>query len=178
MINTQRLRLVPATLELLRAELEGSEGFARLLGAAVPDSWPPELYDKAATEYTINCLVNNPDSAGWWLYYVVLEQGDSFVAVGTSGYKGPPDADGMVELGYGILPEFQRRGIATEATLGLIANAFACPQVTSVISETLPELTASISVMEKCGFTLIGEGSEAGVIRYELTRERYISGLQ
>jgi RimJ/RimL family protein N-acetyltransferase len=42
-----------------------------------------------------------------------------------------------------------------------------------VIAETLPELTPSIGVLGKCGFHLIGEGSEPGVIRFELTRAAY-----
>jgi RimJ/RimL family protein N-acetyltransferase len=36
-----------------------------------------------------------------------------------------------------------------------------------VILETLPDLTPSIGVLEKCGFRFIGEGSESGVVRYE-----------
>lgn len=173
MIRTQRLRLVPATLELLNAELEGRDSFERVLGVPVPAEWPPEYYDRAATEHTLNCLTNHPDKPGWWLYYIILVHQDEPVAVGTSGYTGPPDADGIVELGYGVLPDFQRRGIATEATKGLVSNAFSDARVKRVISQTLPELTASIGVMEKCGFRFIGAGSEAGVIRYELTRNEY-----
>ena len=173
MIKTRRLCLVPATLELLKAELDSRVYFEKLLGARIPVNWPPELYDRAATEYTVKCIVDNPGTSGWWLYYIILQHETDPVAVGTSGYKGPPEANGVVELGYGVLPEFQRRGIATEATMGLIANAFACLQVERVISETLPELTASIGVMEKCGFKYVGAGSEEGVVRYELTRRNY-----
>jgi hypothetical protein len=31
-------------------------------------------------------------------------------------------------------------------------------------------------VLAKCGFHLIGEGSEPGVIRYQLTRAEYCTG--
>jgi RimJ/RimL family protein N-acetyltransferase len=41
---------------------------------------------------------------------------------------------------------------------------------------TLPELVGSIGVLRKCGFRHIGEGSEPGVIRYELTRDEYLAG--
>ena len=43
----------------------------------------------------------------------------------------------------------------------------------SALAETLPELTPSIGVLEKCGFRLIGDGSEPGVIRFELTRAEW-----
>ena len=43
MIVTARMRLVPATVALARAELADRAEFARLLSAAVPDEWPPEI---------------------------------------------------------------------------------------------------------------------------------------
>jgi RimJ/RimL family protein N-acetyltransferase len=75
-----------------------------------------------------------------------------------------------VEVGYGIVRDYQRRGYATEAVRELVATAFELPEVTCVTAETLPELTPSIGVLHKCGFRLIGEGSAAGVIRFELRR--------
>lgn len=173
MIKTQHLQLIPASLETLNAELNGRDTFERLLGIPVPESWPPEFYDRAAIEFTYECLKNNPDKPGWWVYYITLELENGYVAAGTAGYKGPPDAEGTVEIGYGVVPEFQRRGIATEAAMGLIFNAFEHPEVKRVISETLPELVASIGVMENCGLRHIGDGSEPGVIRYQLTREEF-----
>jgi RimJ/RimL family protein N-acetyltransferase len=79
----------------------------------------------------------------------------------------------MVEVGYSICPEYQRRGFASEATRALIAHAFASPQVTRVDAETLPELEPSISVMLKCGMRFLGPGSEPGTIRYGVTREEW-----
>ena len=43
MIVTARMRLVPATVALARAELTDRAEFARLLSAVVPDEWPPEI---------------------------------------------------------------------------------------------------------------------------------------
>jgi RimJ/RimL family protein N-acetyltransferase len=48
-----------------------------------------------------------------------------------------------------------------------VEQAFMAPGVTCVIAETLPGLVPSIGVLEKLGFSLIGDGSEPGVIRYE-----------
>ena len=173
MIRTQRLRLIPATVESLTAELDGRAALARHLGLRVPAAWPPDLYDRAATEYTRTRLLEDPSVQAWWMHYIVLGPEDDAVVVGAAGYKGPPDATGTVEVGYGVLKAFRRQGIATQATLGLVANAFAHPEVTRVIAETLPALTPSIGVLEKCGFSLVGVGSEEGVIRYALTRETY-----
>lgn len=170
-IATRRLQLVPATLELVRAALAGPPELGTALGAVVPATWPPQFLDPPALEYTRARLLEGPEQFDWWLYFVLLaEDAGARTLVGTAGYKGPPSADGTVEIGYGIVAEHQRRGYAAEAALGLVERAFANPGVERVLAETLPDLTASIGVLEKCGFRLTGAGSEPGVIRFELTR--------
>jgi RimJ/RimL family protein N-acetyltransferase len=132
--------------------------------------------DPPALEFTLERLAEGPDQAGWWMYFVVLvESEEGRTLVGSGGYKGPPSADGTVEVGYGIVSDHQRRGYASETVRALLHRAFALPQVHRAIAETLPELAPSIGVLNKCGFRLIGEGSEPGVIRFELTRDAFIS---
>lgn len=75
---------------------------------------------------------------------------------------------GVVEIGYGIVGEFQRRGYATEAAAGLVGWAHAHPEVRMVAAHTLPELTASIRVLEKNGFVRRGIPAEEGAIRFEM----------
>ena len=176
MIRTERLELTPATLDLLTAALEGAASLGAGLGAIVPPSWPPEFLDPPALEFTRDRLVEAPDDGDWWMHFIVLPAAaGERVLVGTAGYKGPP-ADGTVEVGYGIVTDHRRRGYASEAVRGLVARAFGMPEVRRVIAETLPELTPSIGVLRKCGFELIGEGSEPGVICFQLTRAGYEAG--
>ncbi|HKP74213.1 MAG TPA: GNAT family N-acetyltransferase [Longimicrobiaceae bacterium] len=172
-ITTARLELVGCTPELLRAEGDDRARFAALLEAAVPESWPPELYDEDARQWTLRAVEETPDAAGWWMYYVVGDEPGGRELVGVVGYKGPPTEDGTVEVGYGILPEYRRRGYAVEATRALIGRAFGFPQVTRVVAETYPHLVPSLGVMGRCGLTFAGDGSEEGVVRYELPRERW-----
>ena len=174
MIVTERLLLVPATPELTRAAMAGSRPLAASLRATVPDTWPPEYLDQPSLQYTLDRLAEGPDQVGWWLYFVVLNGGGrQRMLIGSGGYKGPPSAGGTVEVGYGIVSDHRRRGYASEVTRGLLARAFGVPAVQRVIAETLPELTSSIGVLEKSGFRLLGEGSEPGVIRFELTRAEW-----
>lgn len=174
MITTERLQLVPATAEQVQAALDGPDALATALGAEVPPTWPPEFLDRAAFEFTLERLKEDPGQADWWLHFVVLTDGAAGrLLIGSAGYKGPPSADGVVEVGYGIVRDQRRRGFASEAVRGLLGRAFDQPVVRTVIAETLPELVGSIGVLNKCGFRLIGEGSEPGVIRFELTRDAY-----
>jgi RimJ/RimL family protein N-acetyltransferase len=170
-IATERLDLVPATPDLLRAALGPPSGLAAALGAVVPASWPPQYLDAAAIEFTRARLSEGPAHAGWWMYFILLREKDGGrTLVGSGGYAGPPAPDGSVEAGYGIVADYQRRGYASEALRGFVTRAFEFPQIARVTAQTLPELLPSIGVLLKCGFRLAGAGSDPGAIRYEMTR--------
>ncbi len=115
-------------------------------------------------------LVEQPNADGWWFYFVLLPEPAATTLIGVAGYKGPPDAEGCVEVGYGIVADHQRRGYATEATRALVERTFRVPSVSAVVAETLPDLIPSIGVLAKLGFRLTGAGSEPGAIRYRLDR--------
>ena len=171
-LETRRLILVPATLPMLHAELTRPDEFARLIGAEVASPWPPPLNDEASNRWMIRLLEENPDTAGWGMWYFLLRGGPGGrpLAIGNGGYKGKPTADGTVEIGYSIVEAHQKMGLATEGAHALIDRAFRDPVVTRVIAETLPELNPSIRVLEKNGFVRVEGGSEPGVIRFELRR--------
>lgn len=170
-LHTERLLLVPANLELALAEGGDRKKFSELLDADIPADWPPPLNDEQSHQWVIRFFKANPRAVGWALWYFLLDRpGGRRVAIGNGGLKGLPSPDGTAEVGYSIIPEFQRQGYAPEATEALIAWTFGHPQVTRVIAHTLPELQPSIRVMEKCSFTFTGPGQEAGTIRYDLTR--------
>ena len=77
--------------------------------------------------------------------------------IGSAGFKGPPDAAGMVEIAYGVVPSVEGRGYATEAAGALVRFAAADRRVRVIRAHTLPELNASTRVLRKCGFVHIGE---------------------
>jgi len=161
------MTLVAANRELVRADLSGRETLAKMLEAVVPDSWPPELYDRPAMRYALHDL-EDKTVQGWTFWYLVLA--DSNELVGICGFKGRPNSKGSVEIGYSILSQFRGAGLATEAAMRLITWAFTHRDVLEVSAETLPHLKASIRVLEKNGMELTGSGSEPGVIRYAVAR--------
>ena len=182
-LRTRRLLLVPGSERDLNAALKGPAALAKALGVDVPTEWPPQFYDDDAVRYTLDSLRRIPDHGGWTFYYLLLHATDErrATAIGTGGFKAPPDEQGEVELGYGVLPSYQRQGYATEAVHAMTDFAFADPRVQAVVGQTLPSLIPSIGVLEKAGFVFDGEGSDPQVptdqtvLRYVLTRERYVA---
>lgn len=81
----------------------------------------------------------------------------SGLVIGNAGFTGPPDAAGKVEIAYGIVPDYEGRGYATEAAAALVTFARADDRVRGVRAQTLPARNASTRVLEKCGFHLAGE---------------------
>jgi ribosomal-protein-alanine N-acetyltransferase len=165
-LQTERLELIAATPELLRAELEGPAPLAARLEVAVPEAWPPPLNTAETVEYTLRFLEGGPDREGWMSWYIVRLAGR--VLVGQCGYCGRPEG-GMVEVGYSLLDAHQKQGYATEAARALIERAFSRADVDTVTAQTLPDLTPSLRVLERLGFRFVGAGSEDGAVRYALS---------
>lgn len=178
-ILTARLEMVRTTAPLLRAAAEEDRAaMSGILGAEVPDDWPPQFVDDAFA--VIADLLEGSADPGIWSFWFVLQR-EPRVLVGTFGFKGPP-LDGCVDLGYAIVDSYQRRGYATEVTRAMIGVAFSHEAVRRIVGETFEELTASIRVMEKCGFSRCAKGvtgfsGEENVVRYELPRERWEKSL-
>lgn len=171
-ITTERLELIAGTLEIAQAEISDRSNLSQLLDARVPDTWPPEFNDLETMSFSLRKLESAPDQVGWWVWYFVLnnQATNERILIGNGGFKGKPTSEGTVEVGYSILKEFQNVGYGTEALNALVSWAFKHPEVQRVIAETLPELKPSQRLLEKCQFTNIGQGSEAGSIRFERSR--------
>jgi len=138
--QTKNLKLVPQTLEEVRAMIE-----------AMTPSEKAEL----SADWLERLRVFTPADS-WTLGFSLVHLDDDAV-VGTCGFKGPPDADGVVEIAYGVAPEYQGRGYATEAAQALTDYAFRRGKVRVVRAHTRPEPNASTRVLTKCGFRRIGE---------------------
>lgn len=173
-IETEHLHLVAATLAHLDAELESPDRLSALLGAIVPEGWPPGEYDRPAIEFFRACIAKKPEDVGWYGWYAIqrAEQGQAAVLVGASGYFGQTLPDGTVEIGYSVLPEYRSRGYATEIVHALVLRAFAIPNITAVIAHTQANNVPSSKVLEHCGFTLVGKGKEPDLVQYICLRPK------
>jgi [ribosomal protein S5]-alanine N-acetyltransferase len=173
-IETSRLVLLRTSGDILRADLEGAEALASALGVAVSREWPPSSeYDGDAIRYMIALLEREPAAYDWGFRYIMRKEPAPTV-IGAGGYTGPAK-DGAIEIGYSICPSERRRGFATETTRALRDCAFRHSDVERVIAHTLPELTPSIGVLENCGFTHVGDGGEAGTIKFAIERADWIA---
>jgi len=103
-VLTPRLRLVSLDLAGYAALRAGREEFARYVGARLDPDWPTFGEHLGYFEDAIRA---DPTLAGW-ATWVAVERGDDLV-IGEGGYKGAPDAEGAVEIGYAIVAMPRRR---------------------------------------------------------------------
>lgn len=100
-------------------------------------------------------VANAPTSAAWITRAVV--EVDLAVAVGRAGFHGPPDAVGMVEVGYAIDPAFRRRGYARSALVALLKWAKEEVFVQTVRATIRPDNLPSRALVSQYGFVEVGE---------------------
>ena len=167
-IRLDRLELIAATKELLKAEAELPH-LAQGLQAEVPNNWPTPLYDNDARQYFLRVVSENAEAVGWTAWYIVLcDESGSKTLIGSVGACGLPDDEGKIVIGYSLLDQSQGRGYATEALGGFLEWVKPHPRLRKVVADTFPHLTASIRVLEKNGFVRCGAGTDEGSIRFEL----------
>lgn len=141
-IESPRLRLEPVSTELAYAILAGD-----LSTVTAGRGWP---HADTADGLRMALLRGHPP--GW---LIVLrgetEQADGIV-IGDCGTHGPADADGTVEIGYGLAARYRGRGFGTEVVAALTRWLLAQPGIRRVLARTHIGNLPSRRVLEKNGF--------------------------
>lgn len=170
-IETKNLKLIPCDAEMLKCALNGNKFIAEKLKVIVDENWTE--FGAGALQYSLDKILENEDEKYWWTYFPIYKQENKLI--GSGGYKGKPNNEGTVEIGYEIAPTYRNRGLATEMTRGLIENAFTNHKVKSIIAHTLGLENQSTSVLQKCGFIKVQEinDPEDGLIwKWELRNQQ------
>jgi RimJ/RimL family protein N-acetyltransferase len=124
-------------------------------GAALGHELPPEfLPDTWLWSLRLGQLLGEPDQAPWLIRAILAQPAG--IVVGHAGFHGPPDAEGMVEVGYRIVPAHRRRGYARAALHALLAYARAHGARTARASIG-PGNAASLALAASEGFVQTGE---------------------
>jgi RimJ/RimL family protein N-acetyltransferase len=153
---TARLDLVPMTLAIVEAVVrEDRAEVARLAGAEAPGGWPSK--EQVARAYSsIDRIRASPDEWLWGDRLMIARDRPRRI-VGSVVFRGWPDAEGTVEVAYGVEPGSQHQGFATEATRACVAWALEQPGVAAVQALTFAWHRASVRVLERVGMRVVGK---------------------
>jgi RimJ/RimL family protein N-acetyltransferase len=155
-IITERLRLVPMTLEIVEAVMSHDRTAAeRAAGAVLPDAWPNDELIARAFPVSLEAIRAAPDIRLWGDSLVIVSAGDEARIIGSVVFHGRP-SDGIAEVGYGIEEGSRGLGLATEATRACVEWALSHPDIQAVQATTFPWHHASLGVIRKLGMTPCG----------------------
>lgn len=87
-----------------------------------------------------------------WIGYLARLSGQ---LVGSAGFKGKP-RENTIEIAYGAFPAFQNKGIGTAICRKLVEISLSTDPKIVITARTLQDNFASISVLKKNGFELLG----------------------
>ena len=163
-MRTERLTLVALTPDLARAALEDRAELGRMLDARVPQTWPGADFARMLPRIARGAELASLEIEPTRLIIHTMDR----ALIGETGFHGPPDGSGTVEVGYSIVPDYRGRGFAFEATRALIDQAFERPGILRVIAGCLDDNLASIKVLEKLGMRHAGSAGE--MLRFELRK--------
>jgi RimJ/RimL family protein N-acetyltransferase len=171
-VETARLLLRPFSPAHLLALLDGAQPFEEQTGLAAADGLREFLMSEdVSPDWLIQ--LRESSAADPWVHGFAVIPRESRTVVGIAGFKGPPDDEGVAEIAYGIVPDYEGRGFATETAAALVAFARDSGRVRLIRAHTLPASNASTRVLIKCGFDRIAEveDPEDGPLwRWELSR--------
>lgn len=175
-LDTPRLILQHASIGRLSALIHGPAEYEYVFGHKVEDGYI-EYPDTLV--FSLHKARDHADDKNWWLPFLMIHRVDGTL-VGACGYNGPPDENGVVEIGYGIAPSYRGHGLTTEAAEAMIAAAFRNGGVRTVRALTNPEPNASTRILSKCGFVHAGtvdDPNEGPLWQWHLPREAHASAV-
>jgi len=156
-INTTRLILVPITLEIIRDLLKNSTSELKKLSLKTDENWPTNdtkdilpIICKEFEKYIV--------PTGFEIWMIVNR--DNMQVIGDIGFKGQPDNEGEVEIGYGLISEERGKGYGYEALEAMVKWAFSQEKVKVVKADCLIANYPSIKILEKVGMKEINRNEE------------------
>ena len=163
------LDLVPISLAAVRSELAQDGKLGDLLQAEVTPEWPPSEWEPHVLHLLEEAFLRDPIQQDFHRYILLHDPACGRpVLIGNVGAFAWPDRPGEFEIGYGILPRFQRRGHATEATRRHVQWLLTQPGRADIVAQTYPHLEASLRLLTGLGFVRDGPGRNGDTIGLRL----------
>ena len=166
-LQTERLNLIPLSPAQLLLCLERPAQLEQQLEMPISRAIITERVQRAIRMKLAKMVHVEEARWPWYTYWLLVIRAGPFGA-GLAGFKGCPNEDGEVEIGYGIDPAYQRQGYMTEAVQRLIAWAFEEPACLSVVAiDVARSNLASQRVLAKVGMEVYQESEDGMCFRVE-----------
>jgi len=157
LITSARLDLPLLSLDQLD-RLSGGDGdsVANEIGARFSAEWQASVRGLAGRRAAQ--IRERPADAPWLLRPILLRDAAPIrTAIGYLNFHGAPDENGMVEIGYTLLPEARGRGYAIEAVRAAFDWATRVHGIRDFRASVSPDNDRSLHLIGKLGFVQTGD---------------------
>ncbi|MCR8561749.1 GNAT family N-acetyltransferase [Mucilaginibacter sp. BJC16-A38] len=172
-IESERLRMIPLTRELLKLLHTNRNDMEQALGLNPSNPQISEFYKKEIDDAMINFwlpkTLANPKAYKWYTNWEIILKSTNTV-VGGMGFSGDPNEEGEAETGYMINEQHQNKGYASEALQLLSGWAFMDKNVKAIIVHTYADNLPSRRILAKCGFKEVSTDAE-GLMKFRLIKD-------
>jgi len=155
MILTLRLELHHLSVVDLIALFEVPEDVSVYAGKPYSNPHRVLMDESGPLRWRVPQVKSNPLVNKWFVRWMVEKT--SREIVGSISFHGPPDEQGMMEIGLGVHPDFQRLGYAKEALTGMWLWCVEQPGVALLRYTVTPDNVASVALVKKFGFACVGQ---------------------
>jgi RimJ/RimL family protein N-acetyltransferase len=154
-LETERLLIKPLSYDQLKEYTQLDNRLEQTLGLnSFTRTLPEEL--KEALEQVILPQVAISKNHLYATLWTVIDK-ERKLMVGDLCFKGAPNVQGELEIGYGTYDHFQGRGFMTEAIGAIVQWALTQPEVRAIIAETETSNISSHRTLSKNKFTVYKE---------------------
>jgi [ribosomal protein S5]-alanine N-acetyltransferase len=152
MIETSRLTIIPLNYPQLELYMQGEGKLEKEFRLSITGrTVAPDIKERVTDLILPKVKAAIADEYLFYTFWIVIEK-TSKIIVAELGFKGEPDKNGKIEIGYGTMYEQRKKGYMTEAVGGMIDWAKQRADVKYILAETDEKNLASIKVLKKNKF--------------------------
>lgn len=152
MVETERLKIIPLSYSQLTTYLEADNKFETELGLKRGGRTLSADVKDLVESFTLPTMrFSNQYNYLFFTFWIVIDKVQNTI-VAELGFKGVPNRNGEVEIGYGTMPGHQGKGYMTEAVAMMIRWATSRDDIRCILAEIDEQNLASIRIVTKNGF--------------------------
>lgn len=164
-INTSRLRLTPCPYAIAEAAIKENPDYHRFADTKFSNDWPSDDTKGILSTY-MNQVQQHGSEFVWGVWLIILSTENR--VIGDLGFKAEPSEDGIVEIGYNVVPSYRNQGFGFESVKALTDWVLKQQIVKKVIAQCDKDNQYSIRILKKIGARVKTCGD--GVLTWEISR--------
>lgn len=159
MTETKRLSIKPLNYSQLLKYIKNDHSLENELELSETNITITPEFREALEQAILPMVAKNENNYLYFTLWTIIAKAENKM-VGDLCFKGLPDADGAIEIGYGTYEDFRGNGYMSEAVGGIIEWAKKQPEIKAITASTNAENIASFTILKKNKFVKIGESEE------------------